>query len=262
MQSIGNKLEAARCKKGLSISEAAEATKIRGDFLSSFERDNFDFDLPEIYKSGFLRIYAHFLNINPDRILTDFKAYCLANKNKPITNKTASQAFYGKTEILQTEEASDNKTDRFAETDDEEVSSQNYFVKEWMLKGAVFAVLFLILLTLGILFYQWINPNEESLADTNIEIRTNEIISDVPVLENQPFYLIAKSGITVTVRDNETKEEILNQFLSAGEKKEVVYSQTVKITTNELQNILIEKGGEQFAPEESGPGSFRFNPTK
>ena len=33
MQTIGERLEEARKKRGLSLREAAEATKIRGDYL-------------------------------------------------------------------------------------------------------------------------------------------------------------------------------------------------------------------------------------
>ena len=259
MQSIGNKLEAARCKRGLSISEAAEATKIRGEFLSCFERDNFDFDLPEIYKSGFLRIYAQFLNINPERIVTDFKAYCLANTQKGFSNKNPSQALYGKTELPLAEVHTKDNINSLAEKDEGETLSEDYFSKERLLKGSFFVVLITILLVLLGFFYQWIKNNGDSLADTNLEIRNTENLSD-PIIEvNNRFYLIAKSGITVTVRDNETKEEILNDFLGAGEKKEIVYSKKVEITTNELQNIVIEKDGEQFtAPGEFGPVTFTF----
>ncbi|MDP5080533.1 MAG: helix-turn-helix domain-containing protein, partial [Opitutales bacterium] len=47
MQSIGERLEEARKRKGISLREAAEATKIRGDFLGYFEQNKFDFELPE-----------------------------------------------------------------------------------------------------------------------------------------------------------------------------------------------------------------------
>ena len=53
MQSIGERLEEARKKKGISIREAADATKIRGDFLDCFEKDKFDIGIPDIYVSGF-----------------------------------------------------------------------------------------------------------------------------------------------------------------------------------------------------------------
>lgn len=74
MQTIGERLEEARKKKGISIREAAEATKIRGDYLQKFEGNHFDIGLTEIYTRGFLRTYANFLKLPADRILNDYAA--------------------------------------------------------------------------------------------------------------------------------------------------------------------------------------------
>ena len=72
MQSIGERLEEARKKKGISLREAAEATKIRGDYLSQFENNRFDINLTEIYVRGFLRSYATYLKLSGDKILNDY----------------------------------------------------------------------------------------------------------------------------------------------------------------------------------------------
>lgn len=74
MQTIGERLEEARKKKGISIREAAEATKIRGDYLQRFENNQFDIGLTEIYTRGFLRTYANYLRLPADRILNDYAA--------------------------------------------------------------------------------------------------------------------------------------------------------------------------------------------
>ncbi|HEX3731097.1 MAG TPA: helix-turn-helix domain-containing protein [Opitutaceae bacterium] len=74
MQTIGERLEDARKRKGVSIREAAEATKIRGDYLTKFESNQFDFDLAEIYLRGFLRNYANYLKLPADRILDDYES--------------------------------------------------------------------------------------------------------------------------------------------------------------------------------------------
>lgn len=74
MQTIGERLEEARKKKGISIREAAEATKIRGDYLSKFENNQFDINLTELYVRGFLRTYATFLRLPAERILNDYAA--------------------------------------------------------------------------------------------------------------------------------------------------------------------------------------------
>ncbi len=74
MQTIGERLEDARKRKGISIREAAEATKIRGDYLQKFESNQFDIDLSAIYLRGFLRNYAFFLKLPTQRILDDYEA--------------------------------------------------------------------------------------------------------------------------------------------------------------------------------------------
>ncbi len=74
MQTIGDRLEEARKKKGISIREAAEATKIRGDYLTKFESNQFDVGLTELYVRGFLRNYATFLKLPADRIIDDYSA--------------------------------------------------------------------------------------------------------------------------------------------------------------------------------------------
>ncbi len=63
MQTIGERLEDARKKKGISIREAAEATKIRGEYLQKFEGNQFEIGLTDIYTRGFLRGYANYLRI-------------------------------------------------------------------------------------------------------------------------------------------------------------------------------------------------------
>ena len=68
---IGQKLEEARNRKGISLREASESTKIRGDYLSAFESSSFDIKLPEVYLRGFVRLYARFLDLDQDAVLAD-----------------------------------------------------------------------------------------------------------------------------------------------------------------------------------------------
>lgn len=72
---FGKKLEEARTRKGISIRQASEALKIRPDFLLSFETDNGNFQMPDVYKRGFLKLYCKYLKIDADEILRNFHAY-------------------------------------------------------------------------------------------------------------------------------------------------------------------------------------------
>ena len=58
MKNLGETLKQARAAKGVEIRDASDATKVRSDFLRHMENGDFDFDLPEIYKRGFLRLLS------------------------------------------------------------------------------------------------------------------------------------------------------------------------------------------------------------
>ncbi|NDV62951.1 DUF4115 domain-containing protein [Puniceicoccales bacterium CK1056] len=83
---IGERLEEARKRKGVSVREAAEATKIRGDFLLAMEDNSFEIDLPQIYVRGFLKNYARFLKLDPVKILTDYDAHQLGRTQQEAHN--------------------------------------------------------------------------------------------------------------------------------------------------------------------------------
>jgi cytoskeleton protein RodZ len=98
MQTIGERLEEARKRKGISIREASEATKVRGDYLHKFESNQFDIKLPDIYLRGFLRLYANFLKLSGEKILNDLDALGLGEGGRPST-KGVNREIYGKMDI-------------------------------------------------------------------------------------------------------------------------------------------------------------------
>lgn len=95
MQTIGERLEEARKKKGISIREAAEATKIRGDYLQKFESNHFDLGIGEIYNRGFLRTYANFLKLPADRIISDYEAL----GHGGVRTRQPNREIYGRMDI-------------------------------------------------------------------------------------------------------------------------------------------------------------------
>ena len=96
MHTLGKKLEEARTKKGISIREASESIKVRGDFLIHFENNDFKFNLPDIYKRGFLRNYARLLELDGEEILEEFE---LLNKPSKKQAKRDAREYLGKIEL-------------------------------------------------------------------------------------------------------------------------------------------------------------------
>jgi cytoskeletal protein RodZ len=100
---IGERLEEARKRKGVSIREAAEATKIRGDYLLAMEDNSFDIPLPQIYVRGFLKNYARYVNLDSTRILTDYDAHLLGRSHRASggAHEHADRESLGHVEIKQ-----------------------------------------------------------------------------------------------------------------------------------------------------------------
>ena len=117
MQTIGERLEEARKRKGNSIREAAEATKIRSDYLHKFESNQFDINLAEIYVRGFLRSYALYLGISADKILNDYAALGV-NESK---QRQPSREVYGRMDLSVA--SSDSKTTASVEDSDDDSDS-------------------------------------------------------------------------------------------------------------------------------------------
>jgi len=108
MQSIGERLEEARKRKGISIREAAESTKIRSDYLHKFENNQYDIRLPDIYVRGFLRSYASFLKLPSDKIIADYNA--LNHIDPKASPRTVNREVYGRMDISTTKEHHNEST--------------------------------------------------------------------------------------------------------------------------------------------------------
>src|ERR1051325_5447940 len=98
MQTIGERLEEARKRKGISVREAAETTKIRGDYLQKFEANTFDIDLPPLYIRGFLRSYARYLELDPERIINEYNP--LIPEGKPVSRRESREG-YGRVDFAE-----------------------------------------------------------------------------------------------------------------------------------------------------------------
>ena len=69
MQTIGQKLRATREQRKATLSQAAEATRIKSTQLEMMETDKFDQLGAVIYAKGFLRLYGEFLGLDPEALV-------------------------------------------------------------------------------------------------------------------------------------------------------------------------------------------------
>lgn len=88
MQTIGQKLRATREQKKATLSQAADATRIKSTQLDMMETDRFDQLGAIIYVKGFLRLYGEFLGLDPEALV---RAYLEAHgpQRPTIPHETA-----------------------------------------------------------------------------------------------------------------------------------------------------------------------------
>ena len=83
MQTLGERLQEARQRLGVTLREAAEFTKIRTDYLQSMEAGQFEsIPLADVYKRGFVKVYAKYLRHDDEKAAADFNAHHSAKASR------------------------------------------------------------------------------------------------------------------------------------------------------------------------------------
>ncbi|MGC6424398.1 MAG: helix-turn-helix domain-containing protein [Lentimonas sp.] len=264
MQTIGARLEEARKRKGISLREAAEATKIRSDFLGNIEQDKFDFDLPELYKRGFVRNYARYLKLDPEKIVTDYNAQLLSNTR--ASNKGGSELF-GQIEVKKSSAAitaedaeadssygriSANTTVDKGHGADEDEADKTFYLKI----GLVFVGTLTLVFVIFGLIKAILSSGDEiaDTADTATEITrpTDPIDPVTDAASPNDLTLIASDTVYVLVKQQSDNTVLYRDTMSAGETINLSKQGPVDILFTAGENITIESGGEKLRPSSAG----------
>ena len=72
VQELGHVLHQARLRKGVSLMEAQQATKIRQSFLAALEDDDYSILPPPVYVRGFIKNYSNYLGLDGQEMLDCF----------------------------------------------------------------------------------------------------------------------------------------------------------------------------------------------
>lgn len=253
MQTIGERLEEARKKKGISIREAAEATKIRGDYLQKFEGNQFDIGLSEIYVRGFLRNYAGFLKIPADRILSD---YAVLGRGDTRSSRSPVREGYGGTRIapaageagehaappaineVAPDAAAGRPTPRKRSSPPALPSGPDpAVIFRWVKIGGVVLIALLVLWILKSLFGGGGSPSSASANKFTTAARG-------PVLG---FYALNPVKVTVKkmLADGSEGEVLLSATLAAGDSKIIPRTGAVYVEASRAESLEIEIDGKR-----------------
>jgi transcriptional regulator with XRE-family HTH domain len=268
MQTIGERLEEARKKKGISIREAAEATKIRGDYLSKFENNQFDINLTELYVRGFLRTYAQFLRLPADRIINDYTALGRGE----LRPRQPSREVYGRMDVsvVSAEERAESpvavaEEKASAPSPARRVPGANRrgsapagssidpammfkFVK-W---AAIGVVAILLLWALKSIFS---SAASDHISKSATPVTSSPVSS--PQSPESTITVVALDAVRVKVAvknpDGSTGDLLLpDTMLMRGESRTITRRGTIYLTANALENVAIEENGRRTNIRDQG----------
>jgi transcriptional regulator with XRE-family HTH domain len=268
MQTIGERLEDARKRRGISIREAAETTKIRSDFLGRFEENNFDIKLPEIYVRGFLRNYAAFLRINPETIVTDYTATLLGETKA----RRETRELFGRMELQERPKAAEPAQAPAEEEPAPEVTrpeapralppastgSKSDWKELIRFDTTVYLKIGGIILSgvLAIAVLVWVIG---AIVGSGGSSKTGTDSSITAGIDSEIINLIALDEVRVKVTEIDGGDVLFQGPLARGETRSVTKRGTILITYTAGSNLLVEKGGQRFRMPTDGIGRSTFN---
>lgn len=247
MQTIGERLEEARKRKGISVREAAEQTKIRGDYLQKFEANSFDIDLPPLYIRGFVRTYARYLELDPERIVADVDAV-LAREGKPARREAREplgRVDFGTPEV-RTEDAG------AAATDTRSAREKAMLMKFGLLVGGALVAITVIILLINVLFTdRAAKPSHEAATATTTPVVQAEAA--------QTLTLTAVEATRVKVVQDLDGATLFNGGLAKGEAKSFKKKGKLLITVEVGKNLRMEVNGRSYPVPLDGYGRFALD---
>lgn len=247
-QTIGERLQQARQRIGLSLDEVSDKLKIRKDCIIQFEANEFDSKLPAVYAKGFLRSYVRFLKLNENAILSEYEALHNEEQN-------SSRISLGHLRIENLEDKTDNLGPKVSNLDLQENSAKYvkpifqfvYFKKLiWIVVVSIF---------LGIVYLMFNHfKKEEKPTTVNWE---NDTLY-VPTTQESKYEeitLVALDTVQVFVRQEKDKKRLFAGTLNKDERRPISKEDVLQISYSEGNNLLIERAdGSTIRPQKPGRG--------
>lgn len=239
-QTIGERLQQARKRMGISIEEASAKTKLRKDFLLKFEANEFDLPLPAVYQRGFLKNYARYLKLNVQSLMNDLGE--IMGEEKPEGGFSLGHLKF-----------SDAESEKEEEKEITEGSAKYVKPVRQFVHFRLFILGFgtLLVFSIGLGLFKWVRGRHETHASNVALAQTNPGNPHT----KESFTLVGLDNVQVFVRQEEDKQRLFAGTLTKGERQALEKMGPVQISYSEGNHLLIEKAdGSQIKPQKNGRG--------
>jgi cytoskeletal protein RodZ len=242
MQTIGERLEEARKRKGISIREAAETTKIRSDYLQKFEANTFDLDLPPLYVRGFIRSYARYLDLDPERFVDEFDSTAATEGRTP---RREPREVYGRVDFAESGEAGARPP-----------MDQALMLKYGLFGGGAIVAVVIIFLLISIFTSRSGNKNA---AQTPAQTAAQPAAT-APADNSQTLTFSATEATRIKiVQDSADKKVVFDGTLTAGETRSFRKIGKLLITVEKGSNLRMEVNGRSYPVPVENYGRFALD---
>ena len=252
MESIGKQLEEARSRRGVSLGEAAESTKVLKEYLQAFEKGDFKLDVPEVYKRGFLLLYVRYLKLDEESIMAEYDGYF--SGSSPNERREGQSLFLG-------DESTSKPSKTLAGEENKSPLLSAGKTNNSLVLGALI-VLGVLVLVGSLVFI--LRPDETEIDLTEALTRQEDSSVGTPVLE--PLLPELAIGLTAL----EDCEDVLVQQLGDGlllfrgplKKGQYLVLErkgNVVVKSKLIGLISVKIGDQTFTNSASGPGAWYFN---
>ena len=264
MDLIGTQLEQERKNQNISLREAADATKIRQDFLSYIERNAFDeLTLPNIYIRGFIKSYAQFLKLNAKEILVQYDTY---TGEEALPKKRQQRESLGYLDLSDTKESPTAAVPKEPEPPREEIYADrrpSSRVRRRLSIRPLHLIILGIAAFAGLLIFLLVrlfSPDDSNAVRSGIPSQDQSaalrVIEADEASQGQDVTFMASGDIKLTVTETDSKQVLFSDYLDKGEGITLTKKGQIVVAFDEGKNLIIKRNGRQSLLQIDGPGKI------
>ncbi|MDR2769680.1 MAG: helix-turn-helix domain-containing protein [Puniceicoccales bacterium] len=247
---IGERLQQARQRLGLSIEDIAEKLNIRKDVLLKFESNEFDVKLPPVYRKGFFKAYVKLLKLNVPTLLADYEE--IAGEIPHGSGFSLGQLKLDGPKNI----SSDNKPEITELEPGENAAKYVRPILQFVhFRLLIIGIVIALIALTGSLYFHYTKKH----ATTSVHATAQDTLPiQNTVASESTVILTALDTVQVFVRQESDRRRLFAGTLNKNEHHTLTKLGPIQISYSEGKFLLIEQtNGLQIKPQKEGRGWIR-----